>query len=293
MVGRVDEHESTNVPPPPSRVRPPRFAGVHYPSDPTELRSAVDALVGKLPTTTGPRLTGLVLPHGPWSMVGPMIAAALARGVLEEHVIILAPNHKNRGPRSSIVCDGAYALPGLTIPIEQTLAESVRALGGLTEAPEVFTDEHSIEVLLPLLHARQSRIAIVPIAIHDVSAASARIGPAIADAIVGRGGGVTLIATTDLAHYVPLDRVAAESALIADAAAALDAEALVDAFRRRIVGPGPILETCGLGALLTFVHAMHALGATRGDIVARAHSGEFDSNARAVVAWASLVFAKS
>lgn len=294
MVGRVDEHEPTNVPAPPSRVRPPRFAGTHYPSDPTELRAAVDALVGGLPTT-GPRLAGLVVPHGPWRMVGSMIAAALARGVLEENVIVLAPNHKGRGPRSSIVCDGAYALPGsISVPIEPTLAESVRALGGLTEAPEVFTDEHAIEDLMPLLHARQPRMCIVPIAIHDVSAASAaRIGPAIADAIVGRGGGVTLIATTDLAHYVPLERVEHESALIANAAAGLDAEALVDAFRQRMLGPGPILETCGLGALLTFVHAMHALGATRGEIVARAHSGTFEPNARAVVAWASLAFASN
>ncbi len=298
MVGPVDEHEPTNLPrPPATRVRPPRFAGSHYPSDPNELRMAIEALLGATtPTSTSStRLAGLVLPHGPWSMVGPMIAEALRRGVLEENVIILAPNHAGRGPRSAIVCDGGYALPGSTVvPIEPTLAESVRALGGLTEAPDVFTDEHAIEDILPLLHATQPRIAIVPIAIHDVSAASAaRIGPAIADAIVGRGGGVTLIATTDLAHYVPRDRVEHESALIADAARALDDEALVEAFRNRMLGPGPILETCGLGALLTFVHALRALGVESGELVARAHSGEHAPDARAVVAWAALAYRKA
>jgi AmmeMemoRadiSam system protein B len=295
MVGRNDEHEPTDVPRPPvTRVRPPRFAGSHYPSDPTELRATIEGLLGP-PSAAGPRLLGLVLPHGPWRMVGSLIAEALLRGLLEENVIILAPNHAGRGPRSSIVCDGGYSLPGpVTIPIEQTLAESVRALGGLTEAPEVFTDEHAIEDLLPLLYARQPRIAIVPIAIHDVSAASAaRIGPAIADAVVGRGGGVTLIATTDLAHYVPRDRVEAESKLVTDAASALDADALVDVFARRAAGPGPILETCGLGALLTFVHALRALGAAPGEIVARADSGEFEPDARSAVAWASLSFVQA
>jgi len=294
MVGRVDEHDQTNVPPPPvSRLRPARFAGTHYPADPGELRAAIEQLLGDAPLS-GPRLLGLVVPHGPWRMVGALIASALRRGILEENVIILAPNHRGRGPRSSIVCDGGYALPGpLTVPIEQTLAESVRALGGLAEAPEVFIEEHAIEDLLPLLHARQPRISIVPIVMHDVSAASAgRIGPAIADAVVGRGGGVTLIATTDLAHYVPRERVDVESALVADAAAALDSESLVETFSGRTRGPGPILETCGLGALLTFVHAMRTLGAESGEVTGRAHSGQFEPDARAVVAWASLAFTR-
>lgn len=273
------------------RVRLPRFAGSHYPSDAEELRRTASALVAGPGTT---RALGLVLPHGPWSYVGKIAGAAIGRGQVEETVIILAPNHEGRGPRSAIVCDGAYALPAFgQVPIEESLAESIRALGGLAEAPEVFTGEHAIEDLLPLLAARQPRLSIVPIAIHDMSPASAaRIGAALGDAIVGRGGGVTLVATTDLAHYVPRESIPTVADPIAEAARTLDEEALVDAFRARLDGRTPIVETCGLGALLTFVHAMRALGVHGGEVVARGDSSAIEPDARAVVAWASLFYAR-
>jgi len=285
----------TGIPKAP-RVRPPRFAGTHYPADPVELRRMAGELVSANATPSPTRRAlGLVLPHGPWSYVGRLAGPALARGVLEETVVVLAPNHEGRGPRSAIVCDGAYVLPGgAQVPIEESLAESIRALGGLAEAPEVFTAEHAIEDLLPLLVAKQSRLSIVPIAIYDVSPASAaRIGAALADAIVGRGGGVTLVATTDLAHYVPREAIPTLAEPIAEAARALDEDALVDAFRARLDGRTPIVETCGLGALLTFVHAMRALGGAPGELVARGHSGEVEPDAKAVVAWASLFYPRA
>jgi AmmeMemoRadiSam system protein B len=293
MVARTDRDldRPESTPPKASRVRPPRFAGAHYPGEPHELRRmAAELTAGPLVTE---RALGLVLPHGPWRYVGRAVGAAIARARLEETVVVLAPNHEGRGPRSAIVCDGAYALPGgVQVPIEEALAESIRALGGLAEVPEVFLAEHAIEDLLPLLLARQPRLSIVPIAIHDVSAAmAARIGAALADAIVGRGGGVTVVATTDLAHYAPRVSVAAFADPIEHAAAALDEEALVTAFRARLDGRTPIVETCGLGALLTFVHAMRALGLTDGEVVARGDSSVFEPDAQAVVAWASLYFA--
>lgn len=286
MVGPHDELE------PPasrvvSRVRPPLFAGRHYPQD--DLKREAESLLA--PAIAG-RALGLVVPHGPWRYVGKIAGAAIGRYAVEETVIVLAPNHAGRGPRSAIVCDGAYALPGnVSIPIEPSLAESIRALGGLAEAPEVFADEHAIEDLLPLLYARQPRLSIVPIAIHDVSAlTAARVGAAIADATVGRGGGVTVVATTDLAHYVPIADLERESQHVSERARTLDDEALVAAFGARLHGEGPILETCGLGALLAFVHAMRHLGAGPGELVARGSSLDVEPNARAAVAWASLAW---
>lgn len=297
MVGRTaadfdPRSSSDSFAPVAARVRPPRFAGSHYPGDPIELRRAAEALVGR--ERSSRRALGLVLPHGPWSYVGALAGAAIARGDLEETVVVLAPNHEGRGPRSAIVCDGAYALPGgVEVPIEASLAESIRALGGLAEAPEVFTHEHAIEDLLPLLLARQPRLSIVPIAIHDTSAASAaRIGAALGDAIVGRGGGVTIVATTDLAHYVRVEDLGAIADPIVEASLRLDDDALVGAFRSRLDGRSPIVETCGLGALLTFVHAIRGLGASTGELVARGDSRVVEPQADAVVAWASIFFGR-
>jgi AmmeMemoRadiSam system protein B len=232
----------------------------------------------------------MVLPHGPWRQTGALTGGALAYAQLEETVVVLGPNHRGVGPRAAIVCDGAYALPGgVQVPIESTLAESIRALAGLTESAEVFAEDHAIEAILPLLHAAQPRLSIVPIALHDVGLPSAiRIGAAIADAIHGRGHGVTLVATTDLAHYVPHASFGAATDEILARTAELDEEGLVDAIRARASLPGPIIETCGLGALLSFVTAMRALEGPRGHVVGRLASSESGP----AVGWAAVAYAR-
>ncbi|MGZ3452495.1 MAG: AmmeMemoRadiSam system protein B [Polyangiales bacterium] len=274
--------------PPAARLRPPRFAGRFYPDDPAEMRREAQALVGR--PATGLRAVGLVLPHGPWAQTGALAGKALAHAQLEETVVVLGPNHAGRGARAAIVCDGAYALPGGTnIPIESSLAESIRALAGLTESAEAFAEDHAIEAILPLLHAAQPRLAIVPVALHDVGLPTAiRIGAAIADAIVGRGHGVTLIATTDLAHYVPRASLAAATDGVLTHTAALDEAALVESVRARASLPGPVIETCGLGALFSFVTAMHALDAPAGQVIGRFASSETGP----VVGWAAISYAR-
>lgn len=271
-----------------ARLRPPRFAGRLYPEDAGEMRRAVQ--LSK--PTSSERLTGLVLPHGPWSHVARLLRAALAEGVLEETVVVLGPNHLGRGPRAAIVCDGAYAMPGAaSIPIDGGLAESIRALGGLAEAPEVLAADHAIEILLPFLSAAQPRLQLVPIAMHDTApSTAARIGDAVADAIVSRGGGATLIATTNLAHYVAASELAAVSDPIALAAASLDAPALLESWESRVTRRGPIVETCGLGALLTFVHAMRALGVTSGRVIGRGTSFDVEGNDGGGVAYAAISY---
>jgi AmmeMemoRadiSam system protein B len=275
--------------PPASRLRPPKFAGRFYPEDAAEMRRLAQSFVGK--PASSARALGLLLPHGPWPHTAALVGRALGHAQLEETVVVLGPSHTGRGPRAAIVCDGAFALPGgVQVPIESTLAESIRALAGLTESAEAFADDHAIEVLLPLLLAAQPRLAIVPIALNDVGVASAtRIGAAVADAIVGRGGGVTIVVTTDLAHYVPRDRLAEATDGVLARVVALQEEELVDELRARQQRPGPIIETCGLGALLSFVHAARVLGARTGTTVGRTTSVEANVPG-AAVAWAAVAW---
>jgi AmmeMemoRadiSam system protein B len=282
-------------PPPPkpaaSDIRAARFAGRDYPKDSIQLRSAIARL---LPSTTsqGERTAlGLVLPHGPLAYTGAIAAAALQRAIPDETAIILAPNHAARGARAAITSHHAYAIPGAVIAVEDRLVESIRALGGLSEAPAAFADEHAIEVLLPLLVAARPRLSIVPILLHDLNPHStARVGAAIADAVVGRGGGATIVATTDFVHYA--DRATLEEVVprLLAHVVALDEDGLVaevEALARR---PGPTLEMCGLGPLLTAIHALRLLGAAPGEITAQGSSESVEGAARGHVGYGSAVF---
>jgi AmmeMemoRadiSam system protein B len=278
---------------PVERIRPARLAGRFYPADPVALKETVRALL-PVPRPSGPRALGLVVPHGPLAFIGRVAAAAIGGAVLEETMILLSPNHAARGPRAAVVAEGGFAIPGKVIPIDERVAESVRALAGLSEAPEVFAEDHAIESLLPMLVAAQPRLSIVPIALHSLTAHMAmRIGSALADAVTGHGGGITVVATTDLAHYVgvhDLDRLCAP---ILEHAAQLDEEALLASLAARSGELGPVVEICGAGALLVAVHALRLLGAAQGTITARGRSGEVAGESGLEVGYGSIVYASA
>jgi len=271
-------------------VRPPRFAGRSYSEDPAALKKAVTALMPSAGTSG--RALGVLVPHGPLHYSGRVAAAALAAATLEETLLVIGPNHAALGPRAAIVCEGAFALPGQVVAIDGHVAESVRALAGLSEAPEVFAEDHGIETILPLLVAAQPRARIVPIAVHSLTAPmAARIGTSIADAITGHGGGITVVVTTDLAHYVAsqdLDRLCLP---VLEAAARLDPDALLSALSSREAIAGPRVEICGAGALLVAIFALRLLGARPGSIVARGSSGEVSGESGLEVGYGSIVYA--
>ncbi len=270
-------------------VRKPRYAGRLYPESPLELRRVMQTLV---PNVAEKIARGLVLPHGPLAYTGALIAAALASASPAETVVILAPNHSGSGPRAAITSHGAYALPGAVVPIEEHLAESIRGLAGLTDAPNVFEEEHAIESILPLLVAARPRLSIVPILLHDTSPVICmRVGAAIADAIVGRGGGVTVVATTDLVHYAPAAEADEIVAPLLESVCALDEDGTTEALAAITRRKGPVLETCGAATLITAVHVLRALESPTGVVTARGKSSDVPSDRGAVVAYASIVFA--
>ncbi len=272
------------------QVRPTRWADTMYPGDEAHLRRACRAYVAA-PPACAPTLVGAFVPHGPLTYVGPLVGAALAQGPIEETLVILAPNHAGRGPRGAVVGDGGFAVPGGVVPIDTPLAEAIRSLGGLTDARAPFDEEHAIEVLLPLLLTARPRISIVPLQFHDLRPeAAARVGASIADAIVGRGRGVTLIATSNLGHYVLPSEVEAVSEPVLAALAALDVDAFVHAIEARMRRAGPTVEMCGLSATLVAMHALRALDVAGGSIVARGSSAEVGGEAGLAVAYGALAY---
>ncbi len=272
------------------QVRPLRWADAMYPADEAALRKACRGYV-PAPAPSAKPLVGAIVPHGPLSYVGALVGAALAVGPLEETVVILAPNHVGRGPRAAIVADGGFAVPGGIVPIDGSLAESIRSLGGLTDARAPFDEEHAIEVLLPLLLTARARISIVPTQFHDLRPeAAARIGASIADAIVGKGRGVTLIATSNLGHYAERTELDAVSSPVLDALAALDIEGFIHAIEARMGRPGPTVEMCGLSATLVAMHALRALDVTRGSVVARASSADVAGESGLAVAYGAVAY---
>jgi len=267
----------------PDLDRAPAVAGRFYPGDASALQATVKSLLGPKPEQERDALA-VVAPHAGYTYSGG-VAGAVYRDVrVPSTVIVIGPNHTGLGARAAIVTSGNFCIPGATLPIAASVAEEIRGNGLLTEDARAHAMEHSIEVQLPFLVAKNPKLRIVPICLGRMSYAScARVGLAIADVVESHGREVLIVASTDMSHYVP-----------ADEARRLDHRALEHVVK---VDPKGLYETvtreqismCGFIPTTVALCAAKALGAKKGELVRYANSGDVSGDLERVVGYAGLV----
>jgi len=140
-----------------ARVRSSALAGGWYPADPEALVGYVDGLLEQAAaarTVAAPEdLRALILPHAGYPYSGATAAAgvALVRGRRFERVMVLAPSHRAGFAGLSIADVDAYETPLGQIPLDQDAIAALRASPLVQAHPWAHTQEHAIEIELPLL----------------------------------------------------------------------------------------------------------------------------------------------
>ncbi len=268
------------------RLRDPAVAGRFYPGSPEEVATEISALYAGASDAGGPAIA-VMCPHAGWVYSGKLAARTLAEVTIPARVIVLCPNHTGRGPRVSVMTEGAWRLPGATVPIDAALAAAIvaeaREVRGVRADETAHAGEHAIEVLVPLLLARQPRLAIVPIVVGGLDAAEcAELGGAIARA-VGDDPDVLVVASSDMSHYLPDDVTRARDKLALDALVTGDPAALFETVRRHDV------SMCGVRPATAMLAYARARGAGAPRLVGYATSGEAFGDYDRVVGYAGVV----
>ncbi|MDR7537855.1 MAG: AmmeMemoRadiSam system protein B [Armatimonadota bacterium] len=270
-------------------VRPPAVAGAFYEADPGRLRSQLewcfDHPVGPRarPRPWGRRrVVGLVAPHAGLMYSGPVAAHAylhLAESVAPEVIVIVGPDHYGLGSPVAVAPHSAWRTPlgqvNTDHPAKAALAERGLALDGRGHA-----HEHSVEVQLPFLQYLGYRGCVLPIVMAVQDRQTVR---RLADALAAAGAGlaVTLVASTDLSHYLPHQRAVAADRPILNALAAGDSEGLLET----VAGRG--LTMCGAGPAAAVLEACRRLGATSFHVLRYATSGDTGGGHDSVVGYAA------
>jgi len=113
------------------------------------------------------KIQALVVPHH--GLAAEMAAEAIALwGQAETKptaVIILGPNHVNKGPQAATTNRGWQTSEG-TVDGQQEIIESLLDKGLVKEADELFDTEHSIGVLMPWLAKYLPGTPVVPLIFH-------------------------------------------------------------------------------------------------------------------------------
>jgi MEMO1 family protein len=190
-------------------MRYPAVAGRFYPSEKDELISSIRSCFSNplgpgLPGASSKerRIVGAVCPHAGYQASG-MNAAHTYRAIAEdgfpEAYVIIGPDHYGV-PFDAVMCSEEYLTPLGPCKVHKEIAAKLSEL--MPDNVRAHRAEHSIEVQVPFIQYIDPDPHIVPIIMSRQDIQSAR---RLADKIKAacKGRDVLVIASSDMAHYVP------------------------------------------------------------------------------------------
>jgi hypothetical protein len=268
-----------------------------YPDSEKELKSIIDLSFrdsrfgpGKAPPSDQKRrIYGIVSPHAGYVYSGTVAANGFYEVSSSDirDVIMVGPNHYGLGSGVATVRGGVWETPLGDVLINSELAMELSKRSGISDFDDfAHSRDHCLEVQLPFLQYIKSDFKIVPfiLMMQDMDTAF-DLGKAISDQVSEKGIDTTLlIASSDLTHYEPNEEAHRKDGELIKAMLALDVHKFYAILERLDV------SACGYGAIATIMIAAKSLGATRGELLRYATSGDVTGDKSAVVGYSSVVF---
>jgi AmmeMemoRadiSam system protein B len=145
--------------------------------------------------------------------------------------------------------------------------------------------EHSIEVQLPFLQERFTGFKILPITmgLQDEETA-VEVGEALGKAALELNRECTIIASSDFSHYKPQEMARKVDVGLIEAILRMD----IPEFYSRIYSYDA--TACGYGPIAASIAAAKILGATKGELLRYATSGDITGDYSQVVGYGAIAF---
>jgi AmmeMemoRadiSam system protein B len=258
-------------------IRPPAVAGVFYPADSETLLKDVKKFLGA-GEGISEKVLGAISPHAGYFYSGHVAGAVFGRIEVPDRVILIGPNHRGVGVPVALDDSDGWLFPFGVVPRDFETCSVIMDKSGFVELDgEAHSLEHSLEVIVPFLYARNKNVSISAICMgtHDMEKIE-DVAQAVAKA--AKETGALVVASTDMTHYMP-DEVARK----------LDTETLglikrmdVEAIMDRVECRGAL---CGGAPVAATLMACEKNGATEARLARYATSGDIENKRGAVVGY--------
>ena len=274
------------------QIRTPAVAGMFYPSEKNKLTKLIEDCFlhsfgpGKNPKKIGKKIFGIICPHAGYVYSGP-IACHSVNSISSESpelFIIIGPNHWGIGRSVATMTDCIWETPLGNVEVDSESAKEISQLSQNIES-DFFshTREHSLEVQIPILQKTFSNFKILPISLVNQSKEIAKdVGLTIAK--IAKKKKVMIIGSSDFTHYEPNEFAHEQDLALIEPILEMDVDKFYDVLQKRKV------TACGYGAIASTIIACKELGATKGELLKYATSGDVTGDTSSVVGYGSIVF---
>lgn len=236
----------------------------------------------------------MVLPHAGWVYSGTLAARTLAMVDVPARAVIFCPNHTGRGERVAVSMAPSWRTPCGDVPVDRGLgavlldelaADPVR---GAAADESAHAREHAIEVLVPLMLARQPGLHIVPVVLASLTPGECRKLAAAMIRAWSRlglvpGSDVIVVASSDMNHFEDEVETRRRDRLALEALATGDADRLLDTV------DGHDISMCGARPVATLLACAEQLGAARPQLIGYTTSAAVSGDTDRVVGYAGAV----
>jgi len=263
--------------------RKPAVSGQFYPSSSSELSKQIDACMEN--DNDKKRAIGAVSPHAGIMFSGKVAGAVFSRIEIPHTFILIGPNHTGYGPPVSLMSSGTWAIPTGELNINEDIAGMLlKKCDSIDEDSIAHQMEHSLEVQLPFILHYSSAVNIVPISMMTDSLDVCRgVGETIADTILKCEHPVTIIASSDMSHFVSDTTARSKDEKAINKIKNLGPEGLYNTVREQNI------SMCGVIPATTMLFAAKRLGARESTLVKYTTSAEVSGDYDYVVGYAGLI----
>jgi AmmeMemoRadiSam system protein B len=279
--------------------RKPSVSGIFYSSNKEQL---VDELKGcftnkifgpgRLPPSDQVRkIYGMVSPHAGYLYSGSVAANGYysVSSSKFNNVILVGPNHYGLGSSVATTMNGIWESPIGDVMVNPQVAKDIASRATSMDFDEfAHSRDHCLEVQIPFLLFATDKFRIVPIILTNQDEYLAlELGSAISDTVnecISKGDEFMLIASSDFTHYESNSEAHRKDSQLIKSILSLDITAFYYTLRQYNV------SACGYGAIATVMVAAKNLGATRGELIRYATSGDVTGDKSSVVGYSSILF---
>jgi len=274
-------------------IREPVVAGQFYPGRKDDLENMIKSCFeheygpGSQSIESSEKIFGIVCPHAGYVYSGPT-ACHSYKSILSQNpelAIIIGPNHFGVGRNAATMIDTKWKTPLGMVEVDSESAKEVVEKSKFIEIDDYsHSQDHSLEVQIPMLQSVLSNeFQILPIILLAQDLETARdVGYAVSE--IAKKKNSIIVASSDFTHYEENSFAHLQDKALIEPILKMDVERFYHVLKEKRI------TACGYGAIASTMIACKNLGATKGELLSYATSGDISGDTESVVGYGAIKF---